>query len=93
MSGSVGFSASHRGISQLNSSLERDFEDEKEEEAKPSGSKKADVVIPDSALDPEIQVIPFPHTWSRTGIDILNRNFADSSSRPGKSLIRVIPHF
>ncbi|KAF9456807.1 PARP-domain-containing protein [Collybia nuda] len=35
--------------------LERDFEDDKEEEDKAESSKKEDIIIPDSALHPEIQ--------------------------------------
>lgn len=49
--------------------LERDFEDEKEEEeTKASGSKKETVVIPDSTLEPEIQVFPFT-SYSGIGPD------------------------
>lgn len=46
---------------------ERDFEDDKEED-NASGSKKEDIVIPDSTLEPEIQVNS--STWQAwTGCD------------------------
>lgn len=46
---------------------ERDFEDDKEEEDKASGSKKEDIIIPDSTLEPEIQV-NFSTWQAQTGL-------------------------